>query len=75
MAPGGVWDAEQMEIRGLVRRDGIFVEEVVAAYTGTGSYHALEVDVARPGTYEVTCYAYNPRNGNTGLDTTSFMAE
>lgn len=74
MTPGGVWDADGMEIRALVSRDGEFVREVVAEYTGTASYHAMEVDVATPGTYEVVCYAYDPDNGNTGLDTVTFMA-
>jgi len=75
VAPGGVWDSQKMEIRGLVRRDGDFVQELVAEYTGTASYHALKVDVAAPGTYEIVCFAYNPRNGNTGLDIVTFMAE
>jgi hypothetical protein len=74
VAPGGVWDAEGMEIRGLVSRDGEPVREIAAVYTGTASYHALEVDVTVPGTYEVVCYAYDPRNGNTGLDTVTFMS-
>ncbi|MCF8030201.1 MAG: hypothetical protein K9K39_04850 [Desulfohalobiaceae bacterium] len=75
MTPGGVWDSEEMEIRGLVRRDGDLVQEIVAEYTGTASYHALKVDVTTPGTYEIACFAYNTRNGNTGLDLVTFMAE
>ena len=74
MTPGGVWDANGMEIRALVSRDGDFVQEVHSEHTGTASYHAMEVDVTTPGTYEVVCYAYDPRNGNTGLDTVTFMA-
>ena len=74
MTPGGVWDSTEMEIRGLVKRDGEYVQEVIAAYTGTSSYHALNIDVATPGTYEVLCYAYDPSNGNTGLDRVTFMS-
>jgi len=73
VTPGGVWDANGMEIRGLVSRDGEFVREVVAEYTGSASHHAIKVDVTTPGTYEVVFYAFDPGNGNTGLDSVTFM--
>jgi hypothetical protein len=31
------------------------------------------LEVAAPGTYEVTLYAFDPANGNAGVDSVGFM--
>jgi hypothetical protein len=58
-----------------VFRDGLFRREVAGAYSGTASIFRFEVDLSEPGTYEVAVYAFDPRNGNCGLDRVTFMAE
>lgn len=75
MTPGGVWDAAHKEIRAAIVRDGRFRQEVAGTYTGTASIFRFEVDLSEPGTYEVTVYAFDPRNGNSGVDKVTFMAE
>jgi hypothetical protein len=56
-----------------VKRDGKQVGEIDMEYAGKVSRFRGTVAVNEPGIYEVTVYAYDPVNGNTGLDRTSFM--
>jgi hypothetical protein len=44
-------------------------------YAGTTSQFEATIDAAKPGTYEVQVWAYDPATGNTGLDRTTFMVE
>lgn len=71
--PGGLWDAERYEVAALISRDGETVGEVPLSYAGTTSQFAAALEVEEAGTYAVTVYAYDPANGNTGLDRTTFI--
>ena len=71
--PGGLWDAENFEIAARIHRDGEFLEEVPLAYAGTPSQFSATLDMTEPGTYDATIYAFEPENGNTGLDRTTFI--
>jgi hypothetical protein len=71
--PGGVWDAGKYEVKALVKRNGVLEGEVGLAYAGTTSQFAAELTVRRPGAYEAVVYAYDPANGNTGLDSVTFI--
>lgn len=71
--PGGLWDANAYEVRALVRRDGETIGSHALAYAGQTSQFATEIPVDLPGLYEVTVFAYDPANGNTGLDRTTFF--
>ena len=73
LTPGGLWDADVIQVRALVSRDGVPVGEVPLAYAGTASQFAGTVNASEPGEYEVTVYAYDPRDGNTGLDHATFI--
>lgn len=75
LTPGGLWDSNKFEVRGLVRRDGQLVDSLGFAlgYAGTASQFAGQLTVDQPGTYEVTVYAYDAASGNTGLDRVTFM--
>ncbi|MGR8918480.1 MAG: hypothetical protein ACU85V_02585 [Gammaproteobacteria bacterium] len=73
--PGGLWDANRYEVRALVRRDGEDIGAFPLAYAGQTSQFAVTLPLDAPGLYDVTVYAYDPHNGNTGLDRTSFFAE
>jgi hypothetical protein len=72
--PGGLWDADKFDVKAIVKRNGERIGEVDLAYAGTTSQFAGSVPVEEPGLYEVTVYAYDPGNGNTGLDRTTFIA-
>lgn len=71
--PGGLWDADAYEVRALVRRDGELVGEHPLSYAGETSQFAADIPVDLPGLYDVTVFAYDPANGNTGLDRTTFF--
>ncbi len=74
IAPDGLWDADAYEVTALVRKDGAPADEVTLGYAGETSQFKGEVPVDGPGVYEVTVFAYDPANGNTGLDRTTFIA-
>jgi len=71
--PGGLWDAEGFEIEALVRRDGGAPTRVPLAFAGTTSLFEATLAAPEPGLYEVVVYAFDPANGNTGVDRTTFM--
>jgi len=70
--PGGLWDADRFEVRALVSRDGKPLRELPLGFAGETSQFAAELEIDAPGAYEVLVYAYDPANGNTGLDRTTF---
>lgn len=71
--PGGIWDADRYEVKALIRRNGTPVGSVALSYAGSTSQFSGDVTVDAPGTYEAVVYAYDPTNGNTGLDRTTFV--
>jgi hypothetical protein len=73
--PGGLWDANRFEVRARLSRNGQSVGEVPLRYAGATSQFAAELEISEAGSYEVAVYAYDPANGNTGLDRTTFLVE
>jgi len=73
IVPGGLWDANRYEVKALIRRNGAPAGSVALAYAGSTSQFAGVLTVETPGTYEAVVYAYDPSNGNTGLDRTTFV--
>jgi hypothetical protein len=70
--PGGLWDAKGLEIRALLEHDGKFTREIDLVYAGETSQFEARLEGLAPGTYTATVYAYDPANGNTGLDRTTW---
>lgn len=70
--PGGLWDADGYEVRALLSRGGEPVREVTLQYAGETSQFAATLELDEPGSYEAAVYAYDPSNGNTGLDSVTF---
>jgi len=75
VTPGGVWDANRVEVKALVRKNGKPVGEFSLAYAGSASQFTGSLEVGEEGMYEVTVYAYDPSNGNTGVDKTTFIVQ
>ncbi len=73
--PGGLWDANRLEVRAIVSRNGSKLRDVPLVYAGETSQFAAELAALEPGAYEVVVYAHDPANGNTGLDRTTFLVE
>lgn len=72
LTPGGLWDADQYEIRALIKHNGKLIGEEPLHYAGASSQFAGTLSVEQPGSYEVTVYAHDPVTGNTGVDSTTF---
>jgi hypothetical protein len=70
---GGLWDANRYEVRALVERNGAPYRTADLAYAGTTSQFEARLEGLTPGSYVATVYAYDPENGNTGLDRTSWI--
>lgn len=73
--PKGTWDANRYEVAALLARDGKLVRTIPLAYAGKTSQFAAELEVTKKGAYEATVYAYDPANGNTGLDRVTFIVK
>ncbi len=75
ITPGGLWDANKFEVAAILRRDGALVRTVPLSYAGKTSQFAADLELKQKGTYEATVYAYDPANGNTGVDSVTFMVQ
>ncbi len=70
---GGLWDANKIEVSALLSRNGKRVGTMPLQYAGTANQFSGTWKVQEPGIYEATVYAYDAANGNTGLDSVTFM--
>jgi len=71
--PGGLWDASRFEIRVRLARDGKRAGEVALDYAGRTSRFEARLGTLPPGVYQAAVYAWDPENGNTGLDHTTWV--
>ncbi len=72
LVPDGLWDADDYEVGALITRNGEPMPELPLEYAGDPSQFTGTLAVSRPGSYEITVYAYDPQTGNTGVDATTF---
>lgn len=70
---GGMWNSDKYEVRALLKKEGKAVGELPLTYAGKESQFAAQWTIAEPGTYQATVYAYDPANGNTGVDDVTFV--
>jgi hypothetical protein len=75
LEPGGLWNSDNYEIRAIISRDGVQVATLDLAYAGESSQFETTFKAEEKGTYDVTVYAFDPANGNTGLDRTTFVVK
>jgi hypothetical protein len=68
ITPNGQWDANKLEIAAILAQGGKNLRTVPLSYAGKPSEFGGDIDVADKGEYELTIYAYDPADGNTGLD-------
>lgn len=71
--PDGLWDANAYEVSAIIKRNGEHLETVRLQYAGKTSQFAADLALTKSGAYEVAVYAYDPANGNTGIDFTTFI--
>ncbi len=70
--PDGLWDANGLEVAALLRHNGNDVGSLTMTYAGETGQFAADWSVTEPGLYEAIVYAFDPDNGNTGLDRVTF---
>ncbi len=73
LEPGGQWDPGKYEVKALLKRNGEAAGELALEYAGAISQFAATWDVKQAGTYQAMVYAYDPANGNTGVDSVTFI--
>ena len=60
---------------GIVKKDGTKIDEIPLKFTGEKSQFSGTFKADSKGIYEITVYAYDPGNGNTGLDKVTFIVK
>lgn len=73
--PGGMWDANKIEVAAIVTKGGSAAPPVMLSYAGEASTFGGQIEIAAPGDYVVDVYAYDPANGNTGLSRFNLHAQ
>ena len=71
--PGGLWDADRIRVGALLYRAGEPAGEIALEYAGRTSEFAGTFTPDVPGPWEVVVYAWDPRDGNTGVDRTTLV--
>jgi hypothetical protein len=66
--PGGQWDADKYEFTAQLVSKGKPVSSVPLVYAGKPNQFTGDLDVSDKGQYEVLVTAYDPADGNAGLD-------
>lgn len=74
ITPGGLWDANKLEIGAIIRRGGKTYPAARLAYAGQPSTFSGEIEITEPGAYTVDLYAYAPWDGNAGVRRFSLRA-
>lgn len=69
---GGIWDAEQYEVKAIVTSEDGNTKEVTLQQKDKPSTFQATTSLEK-GLYEVMIYAYDPVTGNTGLDKTNII--
>ncbi|NIV16642.1 MAG: hypothetical protein GWN62_36955 [Aliifodinibius sp.] len=57
----------------MIRYNGEIVNTVTLSYSGETSKFSQNVQVTKPGWYEIIGYAFDPQTGNTGVDRTTVI--
>lgn len=74
ISPGGLWDGNQMEVEARISFNGSLVQVLpMQQKEGIVNRFYGSVTPAEPGLYQVQVTAFDPRNGNTGVDKVNFI--
>jgi hypothetical protein len=73
--PGGLWDANKIQVAAIVEHEGKSAAAVPLAYAGQVNTFAGQIELKDAGDYVVDIYAYDPANGNTGVERIKLHAQ
>lgn len=72
---GGVWDSEQIEVKAIVKKDGVKYKDVMLGITSVDNIFEAILDINAIGMYEVQVYGYDKVTKNTGVDRINFVIQ
>ncbi|MGK6352446.1 hypothetical protein [Parapedobacter sp. DT-150] len=70
---GGIWNAEDIEVKGLLRRDGQVLAEFPFDITEEDNVFEGILPLTETGSFELLVYAFDEKTGNAGVDKVSFV--
>ncbi|MDJ1486262.1 hypothetical protein QNI16_37620 [Cytophagaceae bacterium YF14B1] len=71
---GGIWNADNIDVKALVKKDGTPQNEVVLKSIQDNIFEGL-LPVSDKGNYEIQVYAYDKVTKNTGVDKINFVIQ
>lgn len=69
---GGVWNAEEFEVIGILKKDGKQLRDVKMTFVSTNLFEG-QTQINVSGNYELILYAYDKKTGNTGVDKINYV--
>jgi hypothetical protein len=69
---GGVWNSDEIEVKGILKKDGKFVKNIDMSLVSTNLFEGSH-SISSPGNYELVLYAYHEKTGNTGVDKVNYV--
>ncbi|MDL1873040.1 hypothetical protein FBR05_12710 [Deltaproteobacteria bacterium PRO3] len=74
ITPGGLWNADKLDLEGLLLKEGKVVERFRLGYAGEASRFAAELKLPPKGEYEIEVRGFDQTFGNTGLGRVKLLA-
>lgn len=71
----GVWNADDIEVGAIVKKDGVPFKEVILSLTDKANIFSGGIRVEEKGNYEISVYAYDRKTHNTGVDHINFVIQ
>ena len=75
ISKGGVWDADHIEIKAVLKKEGVITGEYPLNKLPGNNLYDGRVPVDAKGNYELLVYAYDASTNNTGLDRINFVIQ
>ncbi|CAM4015543.1 hypothetical protein SAMN06265348_101191 [Pedobacter westerhofensis] len=72
---GGVWDANGIEVKAIVKKEGVRINELPLHITAAANIFEGTLKTEAKGNYELVVYAYDAKTGNTGVDKINFVIQ
>jgi hypothetical protein len=69
---GGVWNSDEIEVKGILKKDGKFIKNVDMSLVSTNLFEGSHL-IRSAGNYELVLYAYHEKTGNTGVDKVNYV--
>lgn len=69
---GGVWNSDEIEVKGILKKDGKFIKNVDMSLVATNLFEGSH-PISTAGNYELVLYAYHKKTGNTGVDKVNYV--